>query len=1343
MSEVVKVVAGRRPVVVKRVPAWVDPGPGGGTPQPKPVIIGDATYDPIGTQPALAYARFTGPSTSLIEGGSTVVRAIVNIPSSSTYAMPVAVNVGLTTMNAANYTLSATEFVWAPGSLEATITVTLGPDAAEGTTRVLTLDLDPTSAPANPEHIVPATVPLVGMVRKQITALNAAAGTPSWTLPAATLTVPEGEIVDLEVSLDAPAPAPIQIRVQTSGGTAVENVDFELLDEVLEFPTGATTAPFQVRLTENTAAPAVDPTLRIIGNVLSGTANAGAHTQTLLTIVDNDAGGPGGTGSPFVSFIAPLSVGLLEGGESRTFTAQLASGAGTPLAFRADTEVPVMLAGAVTEFELTWPGTANRLFFPAGSSRATFVARARQDAPAGSSMTVTIQGPPAQQWQVGAANTVTLTATAEVVDPNRVFAASIDTTDGTRALRQFMMAVDPPSSTLPQYEIAGEKCQVVGHRRDAAGLWTGCYVYALTDGAESIPYVAGEQTVTLPTTGTLPPESASFVASPAVRIELQLNNGLGLDFDSDTADPGTVITWTHPTTGKWPQVGADIVRETLYVWRPRRQGTSGSAFEPSGDRAGWMELVETRIAGEDEIVLYRGRFANAAWKALEDPTAENPYTDGVMQVRYLLAEMGPAWRIEVFDAHPFQKRFGTADEKFYLLDSFTSGNHLHEFRPGASYHFWFVARRVDASAAAIARAEDYWEQRHIGWIVGALGATRKGLLSETGDLALDYDRAGFVNPLSTSGPFPGGGSGYTGIKRLGDQQMYGRPTDGFVGFRQEWVNGSAKPDGTGARVGWLFPVGAAGGGAAGGGQIYGSHALVPHFANWYRHRVMLAGIAGRHHNAIRDISSGEPAWWWRTAIDEGGEWRTPHISGTADRTNGFCHWHFSLATDPTGRWPIGSGTPDDLQLAPIGRAWNTPSGVAPDPTASARANWETFRCTHISRARQAFLEGWLSMRDPMAYRCWEEEGSRATRVYNPLPPSNFLDGRFNFALGDSSLWNFRTSRLANNGDVAGGFWWSNRDGGARTSQTARAYAWPFLVTSGLYAFASDELRASLRGEGVAASRGGRHWFRDIMDWHNRAVTPAGLPFAAFNSGATESWDEAQMGVTNLDDLLGAHPKPGNQGSPATWGLAHLGFQLVFFQRAIFAMLQNVLPSYPGGQGLVEHMRWFDHYVEGCKSRNLPKEQRWPFSVLGAIVPSTGLGDPFTFRQGLPLSSSGPFYPRLTVAEVRSGANAWPIRRTNPTSTQAPASYDIGWSEHFWKPGWLSDTSVRYFGDDSYDRQLRYVLDAEGQTDEQFVVSFMAAFRASSATIDGERWYRNYAEETFSIPIVARILNRYT
>ena len=222
-----------------------------------------------------AIVQFENSSYTVSEGvGTAVLTLTLNNPS----AVPVTVTYNTSNNTAtapADYTGSSSSVTFAPGTMLATLQVSVTEDALDEINE--TFDVKLTGA-ANAS---------IGTPSQSAVTIVDNDGTPTASFGRAAYDVSEGAgTAVIDVVLSNPSASQITVSFQTSDGTAVASSDYGAANGTITFAPGATTATFVVTVNED----AVDESDEVVQLALTSTGGADLGTQktAVLNIIDND-----------------------------------------------------------------------------------------------------------------------------------------------------------------------------------------------------------------------------------------------------------------------------------------------------------------------------------------------------------------------------------------------------------------------------------------------------------------------------------------------------------------------------------------------------------------------------------------------------------------------------------------------------------------------------------------------------------------------------------------------------------------------------------------------------------------------------------------------------------------------------------------------------------------------------------------------------------------------------------------------------------------------------------------------------------------------------------------------
>lgn len=1341
MSFVARKVAGAPQIVVKRVePEGTDPGSGG--PGGNTGSASQINAVPLTGGPSNDFVRWLTPALAIDENQTATAQVSVSrVPD-----VPSAITVTLdssSTINESDVTFPE-EIVFKPGDEDTqSYEVAFGPNAAQGGSETCVLKLD-RSAPVASGLAQLDTNDTFGAILLTITVNDAATPTlPSWELVPVS-EVQEGALgVQFEVALTGgSASEDLTVTLSDTGvGSAVQGRDYTSIPASVTIPAGDTSAFYTIDFPDNsTLAPGGNETLELRGEVAPSSAVSNPAAQTFsVSITDNEtAFDP----TPRINFTTSTQRG--PDGTSFVVTATSVNSIGQAQSF--GTFAPISLtvsesAGMAGNYTVNWgannPGTIS---FPPGpgveTTRATFTVNISEGVPVGESVTWTIDPPSTPGDYIrGSRNTATIEVIAE--EATQLFFPAFNGASSVRRLVQGLVAVDPPSPTLPNASLStGERVQLVGHKRDPEGNWIAAHFYGLANGDESVPDVSSTVLeYRLAEAGdTLPSEAFVTPGAPEVSFELDAANA-SATYTCTTGGIGvgnTLENWVGiGINSTWPQTSTSVYREKVHSLRPVKTGVTRETLNTSGDALGLIEIVEAQVAGDPDVAIFTGRFLNGAWNKTVDPFTANPYVDGEINMRSITVSCEAGYNITLGDAHPQQLDNGTSSAS--LLKARTED---YFFPVHASYPFAFAVYTA-GDADAQARAEDYLRMKHIAWSIGKYGSTRNAIYGDESEVTLDWGRAGLQR---------GSQRGWAAVKAVGEAQG----TEAIA----NWTSGTAPVSAEHDRWGWFQSIGpnkADSQGSAGNTEVYGSHGLIPWWGYWWRMKTNMFCSAMRHRLGYRDLSTNprEAGWWWNVAADQGGgAYKMPFVgvlSGSQQGSRG--HYHFATARDFTAEDFWNHDPLTDLLLGPTDRDWQTPEVADPFENQIRTSYW-TEAFSHIARARNGYTDMWDGCRNWLAYRQREEMAAAVSRVLAPVLPYFIpTDSNGNENAYERNNFNlaWRYEFLENNASARGLGQWSNgSDTAAMISGSPQAHAWPTLWLSSFYATTTDENRLYLRG-GVPGDASHPAAGIDMMgmlwDFYEHLVQDSGVPMReTFVSQDPSPASDQLYGLTDIPNRVNATPLSPNPlagandsdidadaefgGGPVS-AAGSRTFEIMFFVRAIEVLKRMVI----GGAGAGQMGRLFraqDNYINGARVfSGAGRDFSMPLVTLSAIG-----------GQLFDSPSAASSIDRYSETQVRDGLLRWRI--TTPGS-----STDAGYSANFFKSGWGATASRRALEADFYDYIPKDVYGAADDTDQEFVDRLMAELQQSVFSPGSGAEKQLFGEWTFFAPYLAYLLNKYS
>ncbi|MEL6716322.1 MAG: hypothetical protein AAFP86_21255, partial [Planctomycetota bacterium] len=299
-----------------------------------------------------------------------------------------------------------------------------------------------------------------------------------------------------------------------------------------------------------------------------------------------------------------------------------------------------------------------------------------------------------------------------------------------------------------------------------------------------------------------------------------------------------------------------------------------------------------------------------------------------------------------------------------------------------------------------------------------------------------------------------------------------------------------------------------------------------------------------------------------------------------------------------------------------------------------------------------------------------------------------------------------------------------------SSENQRNWGWSIAMLSGFYAFATDDVRAGIRGQGAAADAGGRNWAQEVLDFLSYVTTPAGLTFCAYNSNDDLSWDESLMGATDVPGRRGAFARDTNAGSPGQVAVGQKWFMACFVNKGLEALLKAFSTGLVAGGFFDEILRWPRYFNDGCRAQGRPVQQRFSEYVFAGIDTAE-----FPDRGDAPLA-------RLSAAEVSSGDETWiPSWVVDPPGSSQQIGDANTYRVQVKKSGWLADSAVWFYDDEAHEDFIRYPLGLEGVSGRALVNALAGVGLSNLGSTGGAAWYDPYSNESFVWSSAARELNR--
>lgn len=1244
-------------------------GPGGGDPpsgpQPAtPILYGGPTGTARPRQTVEAgFSRFAWAGT---EGGQVVVEVRLS------QSVPVEVVIPLEVVEPLGANAGAVTIVTAPagvvfpaGATSIFVPVVLNAvtPASGATYRYVGLRLAPGAGfeggigggPAEPLVDVVVATGAFGPADTLVYVYDAGATVqPQWTWVGVETTgnppIPEpleSRIIEVPISVNRRPDDVLVFNVSITPGTAVAGTHYELLTPTVTIDTQATLGLARIRLLDESSAVPSIATCTVVATLASGTAVADTNgvTQWELNIADNDA-----STQPMLS-MAAATLQAIEDGPGVTVFARLTQSTLTSAAV-----VPVTLSGSAAlgqDFSVVWAGgTPNQVTIPPSVDVfpvCTLTALQDGTADPGEAVVVTLGTPPAPilSGMVMATQVNILDVTGSSLTEAAV---QLGTGLSTNMV-QGLVAVVPPSATLPELMVDGRRAQVVGMSRDGDGLWTSAYVYSLVDrDTVSAPEDTTAAIRLEPVTGAVTEPSGAFEADPGVTFKLRASNVT--DLYERVSLVGTDGNWTGSSADiGWPQVGADIVRETWHPMWLRRAGTSStdaqvrSGAAPATDRCCMVDLVTTRVRGL-EMVIYSGELLTGVMDFAEDGRDlgfSTRVAPGEVYIQSFAVEVPAGWTPTLIDAHPGVSIVGQT------LTFRAAGAADELLTTCRGYQFRFAIVKTSGGNVSAVEAEAYLARRNVATWVGALGVTTNAIVGDFEHAILDLHRANVQ-----LGTVSGGGSPANGWLRpmASSDGILGTTASGFAGAHAAWVGGGVNfANGLQrARAGMWHPYGPQGMDAAGGVGIDGSSGFLPCPGWWRKADILRMAVADRLRLRIMSpfVSQNGGAWWWRLTVNGVGPQEGLRV----------LPFQFAPMTDPSLFRPIWFWSANDpqptswdatqlsaYQRAPSSRPWNVHE-VADDPAAAAKRSkdWGTWGWSHMSRVRNWINDGWWGCREPMARRLHEACATFATRAYPPCRQERDVNGTvqrvikpFNLqtaAFGDmlpfltgpqrQGKWSLAEGQLSATAGAAGPY----------TFQNHRTETWPLASVMSFCATGTTNERLALSGQtpitGVA-------WWGPFIAMQDFVIAESGSTARVyFDVTGNNPYDAVSYGRTNEAQQVGAWLDGTDNASNASYNgpdrvTGMLMFHFAYWVRAL-RLWRSQMPLGSQQQTALDRcFGWYHAQVTGARAWTQERGiATWP-----KFMPVSIRGGGASGAAAVALSGSC-----LTRAEFVAGVGHW-------------------------------------------------------------------------------------------------------
>jgi len=1248
---------------------FVPDDPSGGPGDVQPLLVG-------ASPPLDIYCRWVSLSAGTNEGNSALLIAELSRPLGIPSRLPITIGPGTTALED-DYDVDPLLIEFAPGDTTARVVVDTTPAAAQGGTTTVELILDPTGEilidPSDGPVVLETRPDLLTDTATVLITDDQTGGTPVYRLSVdgSPVTLHEGAgSFGVDIVLDQNAPEDITFSVVGSsiGGDslAVNGTDYDFNNGEFE-PTviigeGESRASFTVNPIDNNIPRPTDAEFTVTLELLSGDATAGSPTSFDVTIIDNDAD----AGAPILSF--DFNEEQITEGNTREFRASIVNSVGEPATFGVATDIPITRVFSDPDGnDFTDSLNANpELQFGPDKSSVTFTVTSEIDAETdpGDTVTYTIPVDTGDTYRTpgNAPNTLTISARERVTEINLRATPGIG---GTRIVGGLVNIPNQLGGTLPAYKLNGQSMQVVsleksGHPQFDSELFYSAYAYGVFTEDGSTPYTSNATTIELDenATGVSPTIAGDFTSYPTVRFEAAYANS-GATFRCATDGDSTQITredWTGSSSARFAQAGPELFEQISRLLRLIDTGAGPSASptnttSASGEACGVIDVSVTRFAGDADVFIVEGRWLNGAMRFEDDPYAESEWTDGEVNMIELTVSASQ-FTVVLPWTHPDE---GDVDGSTFSL--LNDRGEDYQFRPGDRTGFRFALVRDTAPAEATARAEMYLRYQNCFFAIGPDGSTRNPIQGPEGQYTLDYRD---LTNQGSGGPL----TGYELVNLIGDQSladMEGRWTSGSPG-----IDNLREP-----RQGWWYPAGSRDGRQGGTSGLWPASGILPTSSFLQRAWFVHERMGQVQYTALRDLSTGEPGWWWDTAQDFGSGFRVPQQSHAGYFRDGLMRPYWCnppYITDSQLSNPPNDGR--SRRNAPTSRPWNNPD--VEDTSRAERLDYQNKYASHVSFVRGGWNELWWGARSYNAYRDWEEVAASLTRIY----PAALCEDDFDKTARQRFNLEFIWSNMGAESYQTGEIWntSSNNGSNGRTELSGpRTIVWPMAIIAGFYGIASRETRLGLRGFGPATGKGGDAtegdqlgYMWDLVEWY---TSPAGI--VGRNTGPNyvpNPFSESDFGPTgDLATRFGAFPDP-NSASPATpvTGVG-LEFQMTYAVNAVRTMMRKVFNPIDPRQSTIDRLwRYPTNYAEGARVHTSDPRFTVPYTpALG--FGQTPRGD-FTIPQPADVA---------TEAEMRAGDVYW--------GQEYLVSYpdvSFGFFLHGVERGWWDAWAAEALNDDS-------------------------------------------------------------
>lgn len=1128
----------------------------------------------------------------------------------------------------------------------------------------------------------------------------------TWTGVQATGTpaVPEGfGDLNVPITLDQPALTDTFFDITITPGTAVAGTHYELVTPTIFIQKGTTLERVKIRILSSAL---------LVPNITQCTVNAvaqdPAHALPATGGVSSwelsiqEAGSP----TTFVE-MAAAAVQALEDGLPVTILGQTSGQQQPTQTYEIDVLVTEIGAMAGTDYVLTWHHAPNKALVPIGGGAFPIVTITAFDE----------GGPPDIGEQVvfeldastapsGIVIAGQLTTTATIIDlsqPGFTEAAVMLQTTLASNMIQGLVAVNPPSATLPVFMVDGVRAQTVGMDRDGDGLWISAYVYAIVArDTVSAPFdVAAAIQLDL-ADGSETSVAGAFGTEQLVTYRMRPAN-TGSDYErecnGDAFGPSLTanqITGPDHDIG-WDQVGDDLVRETRNsCWLADTGVALGtdlavrSGSQSPDTRCCMVDAVTTLIKGLD-IQIVSGSFHNGATDFNEDVSNlgyETRTSGGNCNFRWFEAEIPAGWTPVVADAHPNVVIAGQVIrfvmDRADLDPSDPAYDCDHIFPTCAEYQFRFamiktVGGNVDATAAT-----RILQRRCIATWVGRYGVEQNAIFGDWRNYQLDLHAAAIQFQGVT------GATGQSGWRRAIQATTFiDGSAVGSPGVVNTWTNGEVEfpvgfetrrlpNDPAAERSSWAHPWSTPGLDAPGGPHVNGSQGQIPCAGWWRAADLQRMGLANRLRLKMQSPYSPGTGngWWWQIAIQGGGQGRAMPWQTAAETDPSLFRmpWHFTNecqaviggeanvlnnstfvpADSVYVRAPYTGGASE--------RPWNA-FEVQQDPSHADLVGGQdahgTPAMTHTSRMRDPAIDGWWGCREHMARSILEQLGAFASRIYAPCPmarengntggavqrlikPFHHLVRSF----GDIALHMTGPNRQAKL-NLGTGFLPGSGVIPNVTYGNLRCEAWALNHVLTFFNTGTDEQRAHINGD--SSLSGGFSFFDAFAAVINRLMTDTGLTGRVYQNVTNGNpYSPINHDRTELSDRTGAWPDGVGDSTNVTYeGPNRVTGQIQFHHWFFLRTLASLRRARPAGSALSTLLdRIFDtpiNILAGARSYSVtlgvPFQRGADIWNKFVCFNIEGGGNPATEH---PLDP-----PVATVAQMRAGAVHWRLRHGPP------------------------------------------------------------------------------------------------